>query len=554
MIFLSGLAILQIKQRPFIEVFLNNMENVALTNHVFVLFFGVMFLSKALAPSEPGKPPSIMTENMYAFIMIGHMMGTFVYLFHGVFKELWEMGLFQTGFNDLQNIILQQRGDTVKLIKRTTRSHWALRPLASLFSKSSKNRDRVSTLNDKKNALSSASISKSGQRYYPPPPPRSIPLAIDSHNWICENCNFENTKGNNLYNNSCMKCKHNKPFSRFKSKLSLAEKKRSLGYELDILKSILLAHEAQDAAISWGIDDRSTTLRETIWLLRALEVTCKNVLQVFFNVKQLDKQKQMKLNRKKLIGDITLIFLPFTMSFDSIKEFFQGRRGTIKEFFQGRRGIHKKKHHRNWVKRRDPISRTDYYIYKDEYVLVQNDLTVNCKGWYEFFDGETRTPYYAFLGEFGWQHVTWKYPHESSKDPVKHGPGRKGRGPMVVTHKPPSAYSKIDKMKITLLTERLNEYDSIMEKIGTILKEGGNQNTQLPQFYIFKEMLADVLEIDMIRSTLDTQYGTDANIIRREAARLCITMPTLVEVRHHGKEGEVCTKDEILEEVKIKGK
>ena len=140
MIFLSGLTILQIKQQPFIEVFLNNMENVALTNHVFVLFFGVMFLSKALAPSEPGKPPSIMTENMYAFIMIGHMMATFAYLAHGVFKELWEMGLFQAGFNDLQNIILQQRGDSLKLIKRTIRSHWALRPLASIFSKKKKKR------------------------------------------------------------------------------------------------------------------------------------------------------------------------------------------------------------------------------------------------------------------------------------------------------------------------------------------------------------------------------------------------------------------------------
>ena len=118
------------------------MENVALTNHVFVLFFGVMFLSKALAPSEPGKPPNIMTENMYAFIMIGHMMATFAYLAHGVFKELWEMGLFQAGFNDLQIIILQQRGDSLKLIKRTIRSHWALRPLASIFSKKRTNRKR----------------------------------------------------------------------------------------------------------------------------------------------------------------------------------------------------------------------------------------------------------------------------------------------------------------------------------------------------------------------------------------------------------------------------
>jgi hypothetical protein len=541
MILLSCLAILQIKQLPFIEVFLNNMENVALSNHVFVLFFGVMFLSKALEPSDPGQAPSIMSESAYAFIMIGHMSMTFAYLFHGVFKELWEMGLFQTGFNDLQNMILQQRGDSMKLIKRTARSHWALRPLASLFSKSHKKVDDMATENSKKKNVSSAKINQPGQRHYPPPPPRSVPLAIDSHYWICDKCTFENTDKNNLYSYSCMKCKENRPFSRFKSKLSLAEKKRALGYELDILKSILLAHEAQDAAISWGIDDRSTTLRETIWLLRALEVTCKNVLQVFFNVKQLDKQKEMRKQRATLIGNITLIFLPLVMAFK-----------YLKEFFQNRRGIYKKHVYRNWVKRRDPVSRTEYFIYKDEYVLVQNDLTVNSQGWYEFFDGESRTPYYAYLGEFGWQHASWKIPHESNRVPIQHGPGRKGRGPMIVTHQPPSKYSKIDNMKTTLLTERLNEYDSIMEKLGSILSDGSNQTTQLPQFYIFKEMLADLLEIDMIRSTLDTQYGSDANIIRREAARLCISMPMFVETKqvNNGENNKV----EKLQEVKVNKK
>ena len=39
-------------------------------------------------------------------------------------------------------------------------------------------------------------------------------------------------------------------------------------------------------------------------------------------------------------------------------------------------------------------------------------------------------------------------------------------GAMIVNHQPPSKYSKIDNMKTTLLTERLNEYDSIMEKLG----------------------------------------------------------------------------------------
>ena len=162
---------------------------------------------------------------------------------------------------------------------------------------------------------------------------------------------------------------------------------------------------------------------------------------------------------------------------------------------------------RNWVKRRDPVSRTEYFIYKDEYVLVQNDLTVNSQGWYEFLMVKVERHIMPILASLG-GNIMWKIPHESNRVPIQHGPGRKGRGPMIVTHQPPSKYSKIDNMKITLLTERLNEYDSIMEKLGSILSDGSNQTTQLPQFYIFKEMLADLLEIDMIRSTLDTQYGS----------------------------------------------
>ena len=49
---------------------------------------------------------------------------------------------------------------------------------------------------------------------------------------------------------------------------------------------------------------------------------------------------------------------------------------------------------------------------------------------------------------------------------------------------------------------------------------------------LWRDSVYDLLEIDMIRSTLDTQYGADANVIRREAARLCITMPTLVDSKY----------------------
>lgn len=102
-----------------------------------------------------------------------------------------------------------------------------------------------------------------------------------------------------------------------------------------------------------------------------------------------------------------------------------------------------------------------------------------------------------------------------------HGPNRKGRGPMVLLNKRPAPHSLLSEMKIKLLDERLKDFDHIMEKIEKIMTDG----VPLPHFTIFRDMLAEILDIDMIRSTLDTQYGDDANVIRREAARLCLTMP-----------------------------
>ena len=88
------------------------------------------------------------------------MFVTFLYLANGVFKELWEMGLFQSGFNDLVNIIFQQRGDSVKLIRRTIRSHWALRPLATLFRKTKKTSHKINDSNDDKTSSQKVSCRK----------------------------------------------------------------------------------------------------------------------------------------------------------------------------------------------------------------------------------------------------------------------------------------------------------------------------------------------------------------------------------------------------------
>jgi len=152
--------------------------------------------------------------------------------------------------------------------------------------------------------------------------------------------------------------------------------------------------------------------------------------------------------------------------------------------------------------------------------MTQTDCTVEDQGWYEFFDGEHLRPYYAYLGEFGWQHTSWKKPHERGIN-IMHGPSRKGRGPMVLLNKKPAPHSLLSEMKIKLLDERLKDFDHIMEQIEKIMTDG----VPLPHFTIFRDMMAEILDIDLIRSTLDTQYGDDANVIRREAARLCLTMP-----------------------------
>ena len=89
-----------------------------------------------------------------------------------------------------------------------------------------------------------------------------------------------------------------------------------------------------------------------------------------------------------------------------------------------------------------------------------------------------------------------------------------------------------------------------MEKIGNLLKDNEDVSAQLPQFYIFKDMLADLLEINMIRSTLETQYGEDANVIRRKQ-HACITMPTLSQVAEREDSKQL---EEIIRVIKKKVK
>ena len=282
----------------------------------------------------------------------------------------------------------------------------------------------------------------------------SEPTELHANEWICTSCNFENDEENNPYTSSCMKCGERRPFSRFKSKLSLAEKKRALGFEVDIMRSVILSEDAQAAAVGWGIDDRSTTLRETIWLLKALEETSRNVMQVFFNLKQLKKQEQMRLDYENRLSDIFYVFAPILYVWNLIETYFARRSEHVVTV----------ENESEWIKKRDPVSRRSYYIYKDVYTLTQNECTVEDQGWYEFFDGKCLQPYYAYLGEFGWQHTTWKKPHERGTK-IMHGPSREGRGPMVLLNRKPAPQTLLSSMKIKILDERLKDYDHVMEKI-----------------------------------------------------------------------------------------
>ena len=45
----------------------------------------------------------------------------------------------------------------------------------------------------------------------------------------------------------------------------------NVGVEIDLLSNVLLSEDAQFAAVNWGIEDHSTTLRETYWLVKALK-------------------------------------------------------------------------------------------------------------------------------------------------------------------------------------------------------------------------------------------------------------------------------------------
>ena len=68
-------------------------------------------------------------------------------------------------------------------------------------------------------------------------------------------------------------------FTKFNLNASLAEKKKSLLLDKAIRENVMLSDDAQFAALQWGIQDRSTTIRDTKYLIEALDVLSKNILR-----------------------------------------------------------------------------------------------------------------------------------------------------------------------------------------------------------------------------------------------------------------------------------
>ena len=77
-----------------------------------------------------------------------------------------------------------------------------------------------------------------------------------------------------------------------------------------IKENVLLSDEAVFAALQWGIQDRSTTIRETKYLVEALELLSKDILEVYFNIKQLSIQEveRRKLETNCLLGRTAAIY------------------------------------------------------------------------------------------------------------------------------------------------------------------------------------------------------------------------------------------------------
>ena len=535
LIVLAVLLVMQILWQPYNEPFLNHMESAALTNHVFVLFIGIMFQSGALGKGDD----RILSPFTFALFVMASIMATFFYLIFGIIKELREMGIITMATQGASAIVLENYGRSVQKLRRTARSHWCFRPLGNCCNRSVRERGKldddeehnplkerkISSQSDGseldateenglkgiKSSTSSEKIPTKKREHHPPPPPRYSPPSLHYDDWLCPSCNFMNLGKEHPYSNTCAQCEKRRPQKKTKLKVTLAQKKRALGLEIDIISNILLSEDAQFAAVNWGIDDHSTTLRETYWLVKALEELTFSIMEVFFNIRQISKQQEMQQKHSSLKKEARSFLAPLTHMFNA----------CCSHNVQNRKD--ERLRSRGWARRVDPLSKLSYYVHIDRLGdKVKSKVTVSEPGWYAFFDCDLLRLYYAYLGAKSWEHVTWKKPHE--KGVIING--SIGEIVTAVSWKQPRVPDAFVKLKIDRLLERLQDFDSLMVKVKSLV----GSKVELPEFLSFKEYIAGLLGVPihgLIATHRNKKEESKDDRASRHFSRLMLTAPTV---------------------------
>jgi hypothetical protein len=355
---------------------------------------------------------------------------------------------------------------------------------------------------DKSDSDTISAHRRKGHVYHAPPPPRHTPPTVIAYDWGCKYCGHENDLTNNPYAVNCAQCYQPRVHDTFNINRSLVEKKKSLMMDKEIKESILLSSDAEYAAIQWGISDRSTTLRETKWLIEALDSLSKNILEVYFDTKQMTIQEEEQKAYEERLSYVLQIFQPILSIMKCFSSMIKKDENTLAE-----------KVCQNWSVERDEISRKQYYTYtggngRERFRYI---------GWYEFFDAGSGRLYYSLLGETGWEMTTWKRPHEK-KCKISRGTTKRIT---VVTWKKPLPESNFTQLKMKLLEDRLNAFELAMEALHARTR----RQVLLPQFYAFKDVIAEILKMSISHKLLERGIEEHAAHLKKEIIQQILSMP-----------------------------
>ena len=117
----------------------------------------------------------------------------------------------------------------------------------------------------------------------------------------------------------------------------------------------------------------------------------------------------------------------------------------------------------------------------------------------------------------GWEMTTWKHPHEK-KCKISRGATKKIT---VVTWKKPLPESNLTQLKMRLLEDRLNAFELAMETLHARTRS----QVLLPQFYAFKDIIAEILKMSMSHKLLERGIEEHAAHLKKEIIQQILSMP-----------------------------